>query len=67
MLLAEWQHYYNWDRPHSAHNGKTPMERYCELMEQTPLSQEVADAYNPDQEHIQEQNYRLELQLRKLK
>ncbi|ATZ30172.1 hypothetical protein CV83915_2p0169 (plasmid) [Escherichia coli] len=28
-LLAEWQHYYNWERPHSAHNGKTPMERYC--------------------------------------
>lgn len=23
-LLAEWQHYYNWERPHSAHNGKTP-------------------------------------------
>ena len=67
MLLAEWQHYYNYDRPHSAHNGKTPMERYCELMEDTPLSQEVADAYNPGQEYIQEQNYRLELQLRKLK
>jgi len=24
-LLAEWQHYYNWDRPHSAHHGKSPM------------------------------------------
>ncbi|CAM6679536.1 hypothetical protein ESCOCK438M_20270 [Escherichia coli] len=23
--------YYNWERPHSAHNGKTPMERYFEL------------------------------------
>lgn len=67
ILLAEWQHYYNWDRPHSAHNGKTPMERYCELMEQTPLSEEVADAYHPEREHIQEQNYKLELQLRKLK
>ncbi|MDA6849714.1 integrase core domain-containing protein, partial [Escherichia coli] len=32
-LLAEWQHYYNWERPHSAHNGKTPMERYFELAE----------------------------------
>ncbi len=37
MLLAEWQHYYNWERPPSAHSGKTPMERYCELMAQTPL------------------------------
>lgn len=32
-LLAEWQHYYNWERPHSAHNGKTPMEHYFELAE----------------------------------
>lgn len=67
MLLAEWQHYYNWERPHSAHKGKTPVERYCELMEQTPLTEEVADDYHPEREHIQEQNYRLELQLRKLK
>lgn len=32
-LLAEWQHYYNWERPHSAHNGKTPMRHYFELAE----------------------------------
>ena len=31
--LTEWQHYYNWERPHSAHNGKTPMEHYFELAE----------------------------------
>lgn len=35
--LAEWQHYYNWLRPHSALKGKTPMERYFELSEETPL------------------------------
>ena len=40
-MLAEWQHYYNWDRPHSAHGGKTPMERYFELSEETPFSDEV--------------------------
>ena len=67
MLLVEWQHYYNWERPPSAHSGKTPMERYCELLEQTPLSEEVADDYHPEREDIQKQNYRLELQLRKLK
>jgi hypothetical protein len=32
--LAEWQHYYNWMRPHSALKG-TPMERYFELCEET--------------------------------
>lgn len=67
ILLAEWQRYYNWERPHSAHKGKTPIERYCELMEQTPLNEEVAACYYPEREHIQEQNYRLEFQLRKLK
>lgn len=66
-LLAERQHYYNWERPHSAHNGKTPMERYFELSDKAPFSEEVSADYQPDQEHIQEQNYRLELQLRKLK
>ncbi len=63
--LAEWQHYYNWERLHSAHNGKTPMERYFELAEQTPYSDAVLANYQPNEEHIQEQNYKLEL--RKLK
>ncbi|EFN0076391.1 transposase [Escherichia coli] len=66
-LLAEWQHYYNWERPHSAHNGKTPMERYFELSEKTPYSDAVHANYQPNEEHIQEQNYKLELGLRKLK
>jgi transposase InsO family protein len=28
--LALWQHAYNWDRPHSSLNGKTPIDRVCE-------------------------------------
>lgn len=44
-LLAEWQHYYNWIRPHGAHKGKTPMDRYFELSEKTPFSDEVAENY----------------------
>ncbi|EPP2706692.1 TPA: integrase core domain-containing protein [Escherichia coli] len=66
-LQAEWQHYYNWERPHSVHNGKTPMERYFELAEKTPYSDAVHAKYQPNEEHIQEQNYKLELELRKLK
>lgn len=66
-LLAEWQHYYNWERSHSAHNGKRPMERYFELAEQTPYSDAVHANYQPSEEHMQEQNYKLELELRKLK
>ena len=40
-MLAEGNTTTTGERPHSAHNGKTPMERYCELMEQTPLTEEV--------------------------
>ena len=45
-LLGEWQHYYNWGRPHSAHNGKTPMERYFELSDETPYSDEAYKDYD---------------------
>lgn len=67
QLLTEWQHYYNWEHPHSAHCGKTPMERYFELADQTPFSDGIYANYNPGEERIQEQNYRLDLELRKLK
>ncbi|MCV6625552.1 MAG: IS481 family transposase, partial [Cellvibrionaceae bacterium] len=66
-LLAEWQHYYNWDRPHEAHKGKTPMERYLELSEETPLSEEAYAECQPTNERIQEANYKLYLELARLK
>lgn len=65
--LAELQHYYNWERPHSAHNGKTPMERSFELTDKTPYSDAVHANYQPNEEHIQEHNYKIEPELRKLK
>lgn len=65
--LALWQHYYNWDRPHSAHNGKSPMERYFELSEKTPFSDEVSSRYQPAAERIQDANYKIDLELRRLK
>jgi Transposase and inactivated derivatives len=67
ILLSEWQHYYNWLRPHSSLNGKTPMERVCELADQTPLSEEVQEHYQLKKERFQEQNYKRDLQLQKLK
>lgn len=65
--LAEWQHYYNWMRPHSALKGKTPMERYFELCEETPFSDEVQKQYNPSNERIQHANYKMDLEIAKLK
>ncbi len=66
-LLAEWQTYYNWERPHSSLKGLTPIERVIELSDQTPLSEEVSQDYQVWKERFQEQNYKLELRLRKLK
>lgn len=67
MRLAEWQHYYNWRRPHGAHNGLTPMQKACALADSTPLWEEVSELYVPSRERFQERNYRADLQLRKLK
>jgi len=66
-LLQEWQHYYNWDRPHSSLKGKAPIDVVCERYDKTPFSEDVLDQYDISKECIQEQNYHLDLQLRKLK
>ena len=46
-LLSEWQHYYNWERPHSSLGGKSPDERYLELSLITPFWDEVEEHYHP--------------------
>ena len=65
--LDEWQHFYNWHPPHSSLGGKPPIDRYHELSAKTPYQDEVEGNYNPDNEPIREQNYKLDLALRKLK
>jgi hypothetical protein len=65
--LQQWQHDYNWYRPHSALRGRTPVDKACELTSITPLREEVEALYDVEQERIQEQNYYLDLQVRKLK
>jgi transposase InsO family protein len=65
--LQEWQHYYNWYRPHGALNGKIPMEKYFEVSGKTPCCDEVEAQYGPSEERFQNQNYCIDLKLRKLK
>ncbi|MBM3887438.1 hypothetical protein FJ364_05915 [Candidatus Dependentiae bacterium] len=48
-------------------NGKTPSQVDSELINKTPLQEEVSAMYDESKEHIQEANYYLETQLRKLK
>ena len=65
--MAEWQHYCNWMRPHSALQGKTPMERYFELCEETPFLDEVQKQDAPSNERIQHASYKMYLEIAKLK
>lgn len=43
------------------------MDRYCELSHDTPFSDEILEDFHPEKERIQEQSYRRDLAIRKLK
>ena len=55
--LAEWQFHYNYFRPHSALNGKTPIDFATEHGSKAPFWDEVESAYDPSKERIREQAY----------
>lgn len=55
--LAEWEFYYNWHRPHSSLGGKTPNEKYIELIHQTPLHEEVDLLFDSKKERIRSHSY----------
>jgi transposase InsO family protein len=65
--LGYWQHDYNWHRPHGAFNGKTPMDKYFEVIKKHPFQSEVESNYLQKKERFQDQNYYLDKQLKKLK
>jgi hypothetical protein len=48
-------------------HGKTPVERLTELSDKALLWEEVSAKFDPSKERLQEQNYRAELALGKLK
>lgn len=65
--LDEWQFFYNWHRPHSALNGKTPIDKWSECLDVTPFWEDVLEKYDPTKEQFREQNYYYDLRLQKLK
>ncbi|WP_444995409.1 hypothetical protein [Aliikangiella sp. IMCC44359] len=51
----------------TSHKGKSPMDKYFELNNETPYSEEVAQNYDPSSEHVQLANYQKELALKNRK
>ncbi|MBY0280819.1 MAG: IS481 family transposase [Alphaproteobacteria bacterium] len=56
-LLSDWEFYYNWHRPHSSLNGKTPQEKHIELLDKTPLWDDIDKIFDPKKETIIPHNY----------
>lgn len=50
--LDEWQPFWNWQRPHNALGGKTPIDRICKLMAKIPSGKAVEAACKPAKERI---------------
>lgn len=65
--LSLWQMHYNWHRPHAALDERPPVDRCTGLKEQTPLRQQVVEAY--DEAHLpwRIRDYRLDLRFNKVK
>lgn len=50
--LADWQHFYNWERPHDSLGGLAPIDRLCERIHDAPIGEEVEAAYDLAKEFI---------------
>ena len=50
--LADWQHFYNRDRPHDSLGGRAPIDRACDLLRQAPTGEEIAANYDLIREFI---------------
>ena len=57
--VAEWQHHWNWNRPHSALDGASPIDWVAERSDQTPLREEVEALFSPAKERIRHPDYRI--------
>ncbi|MDR4468177.1 MAG: hypothetical protein MRJ68_07750 [Nitrospira sp.] len=66
-LLGEWQFFYTWHYPHSAVDGKTPMERRCELLDKTPGQEDVESQDQLKQERARVREFCTDQQLAALK
>ncbi|MEX6509253.1 DDE-type integrase/transposase/recombinase [Jiella sp. M17.18] len=57
VRLAEWQHFYNWERPHDSLSGLAPIDRLCDRTTLAPTGEEIAATYDQDRELILPRDY----------
>ncbi|WP_305953316.1 integrase core domain-containing protein [Emticicia oligotrophica] len=60
LLVEEWQFHYNWYRPHSSLNNKTPMDVVVEKSALTPFWEDIEAKYDESKEKICIQSYKKE-------
>jgi len=60
-LLEQWQFHYNWHRPHSSLNGKSPIDILAEKTSITPCWEDISTGYTPENEPFRIQNYQDDL------
>lgn len=65
--LDDWQCYYNEFRIHGSLNGRTPWEKWYDLVFKAPYQDEVEALYDESKEPLRLQNYKDDLLLQKLK
>lgn len=64
--LGVWLMYYNYQRIHGS-LGTSPMEKLCQHIYDTPLSDEAFDAFDPTKERFRDRNYKYDQMLAQLK
>lgn len=65
--LQEWQHYWNWKRPHSALEGISPLDKWFEFIKMIPSLEKVGYEHEPANERFRLPNYHDDLKVGKLK
>jgi hypothetical protein len=61
--LDEWQHFWNWRRPHTGLGGRSPIDRVCERLPITPSADAVEAAYDPSKERLRIANFTVDTTL----
>jgi transposase InsO family protein len=61
LRIEEWQFDYNYRRSHGGLSGRTPADRVAEAGESVPLTEDVAQAFEPKRERMRFSNWKIDL------